>query len=1089
MPSEPRATASGTAAADRTAGAPRWTPEMLAAFFDQAPFFAGILTPDGRTVDVGRRAVDACGYDREKVLDQPFWETPWWRGSADARAQIQAGLESCRRGEPFHVTLPYLFADGSEHWVAFSLSPVREKGAVTAVAAIGTDITKRVLAQAEVIDMRRRLDSALLAAEIATYEWDVAADRLFADRNLEQMFGIKLDADNAAPLADYVKAIHPDDQTRVIERVQHAVVTGEDFEEDYRIVQPGKPERWVNSRGRMMRDASGKVVRFSGLLMDITRRKQAEQESATIAQRLRRLTAIHETVLSAINDFCYVFDLDGRFLYANRPLLELYQRPLDQVVGRTFIELGYEAWQAEKHLREIAEVIATRQSIQSELAFRGADGVTRLYDYIFTPVFGAEGRVDAVAGTTREVTDRRQNEARNRLLVSLDDATRPLTDPQAITQTAARLLGEYLGVNRCAYADVEDDEDTFNLTGDYVRDVPSIVGRYRFAQFGAECLRLMRAGQPYVVEDSETDPRTADVRESYRATRIRSVICVPLTKAGRFVGAMAVHQQTVRAWQPDDVKTVLAVANRSWESIERTRVMRVLAASEERLSLALDTGRLGAWEVEFPSRELRTSDFGRMIYGRQPGQPFAYAEMVAAVFPEDRERVQAAIERSWTEGGAYDLEHRIVWPDESIHWILVRAQTRLGPGGQPQRMTGVSLDITARKEAEREQERLREEAVRASRAKDEFLATLSHELRTPLNPVLLLASESARDPGLDGETRETFETIRKNVELEARLIDDLLDLTSIVRGKLAIRKEVRDLHAILGDALASVQPEFDAKGIMLNVSFGARKPLVFVDEVRIVQVFINLLKNAAKFTAEKGTVSLQTAVEGSGVIVIRLTDTGIGMTPVELGRVFDAFEQGDHAIDGGPRRFGGLGLGLAIARRLVELHGGEITATSAGPGRGSTFTVKLPLRPTAEGEPADSPQSFPLPSAASPLPATRILLVEDHEPTRRTLDQLLQRRGYQVVSAATVAEARQAAATQDVDLVISDLGLPDGDGATLMTELRARHGWRGIALTGYGMEEDIARCRAAGFVAHLTKPIRVEALEAALRDTLADARR
>jgi CheY-like chemotaxis protein len=389
-------------------------------------------------------------------------------------------------------------------------------------------------------------------------------------------------------------------------------------------------------------------------------------------------------------------------------------------------------------------------------------------------------------------------------------------------------------------------------------------------------------------------------------------------------------------------------------------------------------------------------------------------------------------------------------------------------------------------ESERRLSHAVDEAVRASRAKDDFLATLSHELRTPLNPVLLIASEAARDPQLSPPVRESFAVIRKNVELEARLIDDLLDLTAIVRDKLVIRKEVRNLHTILADAVAAVQPEFEAKDIALHVDLGEGKPLVYVDEVRMAQVFINLLKNAAKFTPAKGHVSLQVRPHTPGTITVRLTDSGIGMTAGELTRVFDAFEQGEHAADGSVHRFGGLGLGLAICQRLVDLHGGEITATSAGRDQGASFWVRLPLY---VGAPPDLPGGQPAsssPGTVAPASAIRILLVEDHEATRKTLEQLLTGRGFRVTTAATLAQARGQAARNEFDLLVSDIGLPDGDGAVLMAELRTQHGLRGIALTGYGMDEDIARCRAAGFGAHLTKPIRIEALDAILREILDD---
>jgi PAS domain S-box-containing protein len=1056
------------------------------AFFDQAPFYAGMLTPEGRMTEVSQMALEACGFTRDAVIGKLFWETPWWRASSEAPRRIQQAFQEALRGQRFQGRLPYLIADGSDRWVDFAMSPVfDEKGAVTFVIVTGTDVTDRANAESELGTMRRRLDSALLAAEIGTYEWDVVTDRLYGDRNFARIFGVvPLDQSGSAPVASFVNALHPDDRDRVARSIQHSLKTGEDYLEDYRVLRPEGGERWVHARGRMTKDASGRVVNFFGVVLDISKRKRAEQEREAIADRLRRLTAIHETVLSATNDFAYVFDLQGRFLYANRPLLALYGRKFDEVVGKTFSELGYPDWHAEMHLREIAQVVATGQPLQSEVPFKGESGIEGVYDYIFTPVFGADGKVEAVAGTTRDVTERKRGEDRDRLLIALDDTTRPLTDPQAITQASARLLGGYLGVNRCAYADVEEDENTFNLTGDFNLDVPSIVGRYRFDQFGADCLRRMRAGEPYVVSDAETDPRTAEVREAYRATKIRSVICVPLRKADRFVAAMAVHQITPRNWLQSEIELVRLVASRCWESIERTRVVRVLAESEQRLRLALETGRLGVWELDLSTQTLTASESCKAIYGRPAREPFSYAEFLNAVHPEDRERVEAALTGSIAQGAEYDIEYRISWPDGSVHWVLVRGQTSDANDGNAQRMIGVSLDITERKEAESEQVRLRVEAVRASRAKDDFLATLSHELRTPLNPVLLLASDAAQDPNLPSEARASFEMIRQNIELEARLIDDLLDLTTIVRGKLAIKKEVRGLHAILNDAVAAVRPDFDAKAITLSAELGASRNTVFVDGVRILQVFINLLKNAAKFTPQGGTVRLETALEGKSVIVIRLTDSGIGLTEPELSRVFGAFEQGDHASESSAHRFGGLGLGLAISQRLVELHGGDITAASEGRGHGATFTVKLPLHKTSETE---TNPSIPIPMPAresSSQAGIRILLVEDHEPTRRTLEQLLRRRNYLVVSAGSLEEARTRANEHSIDLVISDLGLPDGDGATLMAELRDRFGLTGIALTGYGMEEDIARCRTAGFQNHLTKPIRVEALEGALREFL-----
>jgi signal transduction histidine kinase len=371
------------------------------------------------------------------------------------------------------------------------------------------------------------------------------------------------------------------------------------------------------------------------------------------------------------------------------------------------------------------------------------------------------------------------------------------------------------------------------------------------------------------------------------------------------------------------------------------------------------------------------------------------------------------------------------------------------------------------------------ELMRANRAKDDFLAALSHELRTPLNPVLLLASESAADPELPESIRQTFETIVRNVTLEARLIDDLLDLTRIIHGKLLLEKRNVNMHAVLQEALATIQEDARSKRISITVNLAAEEHIVFADAVRIQQIFWNVLKNAVKFTHEGGHVTIETrSNRKTGSTSVRIADTGIGLTPEEISYIFSAFSQGDHAGLHGSHRFGGLGLGLTISRMLVELHSGNIRAESAGRAKGAAFTIELPFVETRDLSTMTAP-SEPV-TEVVPKPGIRILLVEDHEPTRAVLVQLLTRRHYKVATAGSVAEARRLADQDTFDLVLSDIGLPDGSGYALMAELRDRFGLRGIALTGYGMEEDVARAKVAGFVAHLTKPVRMESLEKAL---------
>ena len=403
-------------------------------------------------------------------------------------------------------------------------------------------------------------------------------------------------------------------------------------------------------------------------------------------------------------------------------------------------------------------------------------------------------------------------------------------------------------------------------------------------------------------------------------------------------------------------------------------------------------------------------------------------------------------------------------------------------GGRVIGASNIARDITERKNY---QQRLEESLARemaANRAKDDFLAALSHELRTPLNPVLLLASDGVRNASFSLQARLDFDTIRKNIELEARLIDDMLDLTRITRAKLTLDMKPVDVHIALHDAVGTVRADIDQKKIDMNLNLSAERPIIRGDAVRLRQIFWNVLKNAVKFTPPGGQISVETRAMPGDKLVVTIADTGIGMDRVELERVFGAFAQGAH-------HFGGLGLGLAITRALVELHAGSIRAESDGKGKGATFLIELPL--AKEIEQSDS-FSFTVPApVAAPVkrvPARdiRILLVEDHEPTRASLTHLLSRRNYKVTPVGSLAEARSVVGKKKFNLLISDIGLPDGNGCDLMEELRKHSHLKGIALTGYGMENDVNRSYAAGFAAHLTKPVRMESLDDALTVALKD---
>ena len=366
----------------------------------------------------------------------------------------------------------------------------------------------------------------------------------------------------------------------------------------------------------------------------------------------------------------------------------------------------------------------------------------------------------------------------------------------------------------------------------------------------------------------------------------------------------------------------------------------------------------------------------------------------------------------------------------------------------------------------------RDEAEKASSAKDAFLAALSHELRTPLTPALLTATALEKEPSLPEHLRQDVEMIRRNVELETRLIDDLLDLTRIANNKLELHTEPLDLHAVLSRAWDICRPEIQQKSLKVDVQMGARESKLNGDSVRLQQALWNLIRNAVKFTPSGGSISIITDNPHKNHIRVQVNDTGVGFAPDAGQTLFEAFAQGGRSIT---RQFGGLGLGLAITRSIVEAHGGGIRAESKGLHRGATFAVELPVERMGNSKGSVPQLKEKAPSISSR--SLRILLVEDHDDTRKSMERLLKRFGHKVGAASTAAKGLEMAAAEPFDLVISDIGLPDLSGEDLMSELRDRFGLIGVAVSGYGMEADIARCRIGGFAHHLTKPIQIEHLK------------
>jgi PAS domain S-box-containing protein len=545
-----------------------------------------------------------------------------------------------------------------------------------------------------------------------------------------------------------------------------------------------------------------------------------------------------------------------------------------------------------------------------------------------------------------------------------------------------------------------------------------------------------------------------------------------ISKSGRTITLEISSRLILRDGKPVGVQGIAR------DATDRKRAEAALRESEERLRLALDAGHCGVWDWDIPNNRVTWSDRIYEFHDMTPGTFGGRMEdFTALVQPDDAKAVSEAIQKAVREGTPYTNEYRIVRRSGEVRWISTSGRVLYDGDGRPMRMLGANLDVTERRRTE--------EALRdADRRKDEFLAMLAHELRNPLAPLrnaLGVLAMRFTDPDLD-KVRGMME---RQVEHLVRMVDDLLDVSRIMRGRIELRNEPVELTAIIARAVETARPAIDARGHELKVSFPSERVWIRGDLVRLAQIFANLLGNAAKYTERAGTISLSAESEDARV-VISVRDSGIGIAPELLPLIFDLFVQGDRSI---ARSQGGLGIGLTLVRRLVELHGGTIRAASAGPGRGSEFVVQLPVCNAASpvGLARDDSATQRNPEERG----QRVLVVDDNVDAAESLAMVLRLSGHEVRTAyngpAALAEAR--AATPDV--VLLDIGLPGMDGFDVARQIREDRGLnhlRIVAVTGYGQDEDRRRTQEAGFDFHLTKPVDPRQLDRLLSGSPADPR-
>lgn len=917
------------------------------------------------------------------------------------------------------------------------------------------------------------VQASLLDSGALSFEWDIVNNRV------RRLYSAELSSPNARTVAatfeGVVEAVHPDDRSRFQQDVRNALASPDGiYASKHRIVRPDGEVRWLTETGRVAFDAVGRPVRLIGISQDITAQKQAENALRDAEARLR--IAVQAAGLGT-----YDIDLATRVVVRSERYAEMLGQPAQLVVRLEDMSNGVHPLDRERYATTISAALDPSGDglAQCEVRVLLPDGSLRWHRNTSLTLFEESngGRVPRrIVGSALDVTEQhereamlRQREARQAFFVALADRLRPLSDTADIQYEAARALGTYLHADRVGYAEDQRDGATFIVVRDYTRGVQSLAGVYRYDEFAPELLRELRAGRSVIHSDvARMEGLTAALKDTYAERRLGATVHVPLLKNGQLSAVLFVHFRQPHTLSEHDLTLAQDVAERTWAAVERGRAEAALRDSEETFRAMFETASLGKAQVDpVTGRFLRVNAALCALTG------YTEDELMQRSFrdlthPDDRDRDFAEFVSMWKgERLRYESEKRYVRADGRIIWVRVHANPIRDREGRIVRAAGVIQDISdSKRAAEVEQE--------AARQKDEFIAVLAHELRNPLAPIRTSVNV-LRTRGGDASVLATCrEIIERQVRQMARLLDDLLDVSRLSRGKMTLQRAPVRLRDIIEHACETVRPDIDERLHTLSVDPIDPSIVLDADAARLTQVFTNLLNNAAKYTNRGGR--LEVGVEQQAdVVIVRVSDTGIGIEPTMLDRIFDLFAQVDDARN---RADGGLGIGLALTRRLVEMHGGSIAASSKGRGLGATFIVRLPL-----GSATDADEWSPAPITASEARHSvrkRVLIVDDNVDAANTMALLVSTLGCEVRAVYDGMSALREARLLHPDLVLLDLGMPGLDGASVCRALRKESWGASIviaAVTGWGQEEDRRRTRNAGFDHHLVKPVAPEVIE------------
>ena len=965
---------------------------------------------------------------------------------------------------------------------------------IESVASRTWSAVERARAEAALRENEGDLHFALDAGRFGTWRLDLATGEMTTSAICRTNFG--RDPDLPFSYADLRAAVHPDDQGRMASAVETSIATGGLYDIEYRIVTPGGEERWVQIRGRPTGDADGVVSGMAGVSIDITARKAAEE-------RQRASEARYRQIVEGAEDFAIVtLDAHGVITGWNTGAERLIGHAADEAIGRPGeIFLTPEDRVAGAADHEMDRAASDGRAVNERWHVR-KDGTRFWGSGLMMPLAADDG------GFVKIFRDRtveheaqsalRESEARLRFFDELDGRLFGVRSAEDAMRAATALLGTKLDASRCAYADVDSDNDRFWIRSDYsAPGIQSSAGTYSLDLFGPRAAADMRGGEVLVVRDVGRELGTGEGRETFQAIGIAAIVCCPLVKDGRLAAMMAVHQDRARDWTQAEIALVREVVERCWAHVERVGAEARLRESEERLRLAVEGADVGFWDVDLVNDVLIWPPRTKAMFGISADVPVTMQDFYDGLHPADRDATSAAFAASGDPDrrALYDVDYRTVGKEDGVvRWIAAKGRGVFDPAGRCVRVAGTAIEITARKEAEEALRDLnatleariaqalaeREEAQEALRqsqkmeAMGQLTGGVAHDFNNLLTPIVG-ALDMLQRKGLGGEREQRLIAgAAQSAERAKTLVQRLLAFAR--RQPLqAVPVDVAKIVSGMGELVASTT----GPQIRVVVEAPEGLPPAIAEPNQLEMALLNLSVNARDAMPEGGTLRISASAESvrpghrsklstGHYIRLSVADTGSGMDAATLARAVEPF----FSTKGVGK---GTGLGLSMVHGLASQLNGALTIQSR-PGLGTNVELWLPRSKIV---PADDMQS--LVAADAPLARGTALLVDDEELVRASTADMLADLGYSVVEVSSGEEAmRLVDAGQPFDLLVTDHLMPGVSGTDLARVVRtSRPGAAILLVSGYaereGLDPDLPR---------LTKPFRKDELAAVRRQII-----